>query len=425
MIPGEKVRKHFFLYIVIILLSCSEILAQTKDGQKYPELVKTKNNWETFFSLPGKIVMFPIKIVLEATGETIAVVDESQIVPKTIDVLTSDDGRKAVRPMFAPRTGAGLDFFVKDIFNPGSKLTFTAARGLRNRQRYQIRLKNVEFEKSGIISEFHLRYQFYSDEKFFGLGNESSTAQRTNFAQETVEFDAKFRKKLTNRFRLNLQFGYNQTNVFRGRDTTIPSTTDVYCLNILPGLGERINLANVKYELQFDSRNRLVQTSSGGVINVGSQYFTEIGGDDYKFFKLNAEVIHHLNLFYNRILVFRFAGEATESISGKMIPFFQLSELGRQETVRGYQRGRFRSNDYFLGSLEYRYPIYNKIDALLFFDTGKVSEDIFNEFSFKDLNKGYGGGFNIWGNDGIAIQFLYGRSKEGSRLYLNMNKGIK
>ena len=178
-------------------------------------------------------------------------------------------------------------------------------------------------------------------------------------------------------------------------------------------------------ELLFDTRNKLVQTSSGGVLRFSSSLYSGLGGDEFGFYKFNAEALQFFNLFYNRILLFRISGEVTEAMSGRKVPFYHYSELGRQETIRGYRRGRFRSSDYLLGSIEYRYPIYNLIDAMLFIDAGKVSSNIFDNFSGDEMHTGYGGGFNIWGEEGIAIQLLYGKSKEDSRIYLNMNKSIR
>ena len=129
----------------------------------------------------------------------------------------------------------------------------------------------------------------------------------------------------------------------------------------------------------------------------------------------------HIHLFYNRSLALRLAGEITEPFSDREVPFYYLSELGRGETIRGFSRGRFRARDMVLGSLEYRYPIWAKADAILFVDVGQVAEDIFNDLSTDNFEVGYGGGVRIWGKEGLVTSFVIGKSSDGFRVYFGLN----
>ena len=99
-----------------------------------------------------------------------------------------------------------------------------------------------------------------------------------------------------------------------------------------------------------------------------------------------------------------------------------MSELGHKDTVRGFSRGRFRERDMMLGSAEYHYPLMASLDAVLFLDAGQVSNDIFKTLSSDDFQYGYGGGINIWSRNSLAAQILLGKSKDGFRMYLNLNQ---
>ena len=118
----------------------------------------------------------------------------------------------------------------------------------------------------------------------------------------------------------------------------------------------------------------------------------------------------------------RIAGEFTEPVSSRDIPFYNLSELGRNGTIRGFERGRFRDRDMVLGSLEYRYPIWFKgIDALLFIDAGKVSPDIINDNSGNNFNISYGTGIRFWGPEGLVSKLEIGWSDDGMRIHFGLN----
>ncbi|MDP8228814.1 MAG: BamA/TamA family outer membrane protein, partial [Candidatus Electryoneaceae bacterium] len=108
-------------------------------------------------------------------------------------------------------------------------------------------------------------------------------------------------------------------------------------------------------------------------------------------------------------------------------PFYHLGELGSDETIRGFTRGRFRDRDLLMGSVEYRYPIYQlkytrTVDAVLFVDTGQVADNIFQDVAVSMFQVGYGGGFRFYNEDEELVARLeIGVSKEMFRIYLMVN----
>ena len=120
----------------------------------------------------------------------------------------------------------------------------------------------------------------------------------------------------------------------------------------------------------------------------------------------------------------RIATELTEPFSDKQIPFYYLSELGRHETIRGFGRGRFRANDMILASLEYRYPIWRRIDATFFVDTGKVSNNLADEFNTDNLEVTFGAGLRLFNRNGLILKTEFGRSDDGVRYYFSLNQGL-
>ena len=115
------------------------------------------------------------------------------------------------------------------------------------------------------------------------------------------------------------------------------------------------------------------------------------------------------------------------SISGRQIPFYELSELGRRETIRGYRRGRYLDRDRLLCTAEYRFPLRAKqnkqtgLDAFLFADAGQVCSNLFNRLDIDAFRVGFGCGLRLYNQDGESIRVEIGRGEEQVRLYLVLN----
>lgn len=399
---------------------------QNSDSEKtYPEKRKSHETWETIVSFPGKLIFFPIKMLFSGIGTAAALIDEGKIIPKVIDIFTSDDGRRSIQPVYSSRTGGGLKFRQRDLLTKESTLELQGTMGIRRRYKYKAAFQGIQI-KSAFYADIIASYQLLSDEKFFGLGNKSDKANESNYAHKQAIAEFALSLKISKKVSAFAQIGYEVSEIQKGRDKNLPSTTDpnLYREDTLPGLGEQVKFSKLKLAFHYNGKNHPGRPTAGGELRASGSIFNELGGSKFGFRKVSVDISHYINLFYNRILVLRLAGEFNRALSGKKIPFYYLSEIGYRETVRGFKRGRFRANDMILGSLEYRYPIWTYVDAVLFVDAGKVSEDIFEDFSTKDFHVGYGGGMRIWGFKGMVAKFELGKSKDGIRFYFVLSKAI-
>jgi outer membrane protein assembly factor BamA len=342
------------------------------------------------------------------------------IIPRVVDYLTSDDGLRGLRPEYSARAGGGPRLFVKDLMTKGSKLNLGASAGLRGRKQLQADFTRIELMANSLWADLLLRYRFLSDESFFGIGPNPSLDNRTNFAHRQAAAAARLTAGLTPSLSLEIKSGIEFNRVLAGRDNSVPSTDEIYSEIDLPGLETEAGLASVEFTTHLDSRDRPSNPLSGSRASLGAGLFRGLE-EDFGFYKLRADFTHHLDLFYNRALVLRVAAEFTEPMSGRGIPFYYLSELGRQESIRGFKRGRFRERDMLLGSVEYRYPIWRRaVYARLFLDFGKVACSLGSDSYGDNLHTGVGCGIVAWGDDGAVVRMTLARSKDGIRFYLSL-----
>lgn len=424
--------KHFHFRIILFLFILSGLNLQAKPDsttvsrEMWLAHTKPRQTWEKIVAFPGTVLNLPFKLIFKTTEKTIAFVDNSQIIPRAMDLLESDDERRAVLPTYASRTGGGIKFYQRDLVNSGSKLTFTLMAGMHHRQKYEIEFKNLEFR--GLRGKFLTYYQMLSDESFFGLGPDAPESAESHYAHEQATASFTLGKHWQSALALEARAGVNLNNILQGFETEEePNTVDIYSKTILPGLGEQLRFGFVEMSTRRDTRNRSGKPTAGGEQIISAALYQQIQGEDFGFWKLRGDFNQYIHLFYERTLKLRLAGEITRPIANRKIPFYYLSEFGEVTTIRGLERGRFRERDTVWGTLEYSYPLSQNqkeqsgIDAFLFVDSGQISNDLQNNFSFNAFKTGFGGGLRLYNDEGTTALIQLGFSEDAYRFYFILN----
>ncbi len=398
----------------------SSALDTVSDSVEFrPKKYAARYTWEKAISLPLEIAFLPVELFFKGTKATTEFVDESKLIPRVRYFFTCDDGSCGVIPTYASLSGGGVKIFQNGWFVPESKLNLLLSAGPNRRQTYQLRFSYNKLFGKAISSDYLIRYKFLPDERYFFSNIETN---ETNFAHEQFTGEATFGKEIGNGRELNVIFGLIVKNIREGRGRNSDPTSKFFSKETLPGLEEKVKLIRLKFGAQHDSKNRPGNPSEGIEARATAGIYWQIGDDKFGFWEGSFDFRYFRNLFYDRVLMLRIAGEMTEPVSSREIPFYYLSELGRSRTIRGFERGRFRERDMVLGSLEYRYPIWLRgIDALLFIDAGKVTPDIFNDISMNDFNVSYGTGIRIWSPEGLVSKLEIGWSDDGMRIHFGLN----
>lgn len=387
----------------------------------YPEKIPSEERWEKVVNFPGRILFTPFHITFmgaEAVAEHIITL---KVVQRIAETLTQYKP-KYISFKYSSRHGAGIAYNQRNIANEGSKFDVSGQWGLKSRHRYRMRLKGLQLGKR-FSTDIVVWRRFLSNESFYGLGNDTKESDESSYGLKQMTAEVTLNGLLTKRLTIGAIIGLDDNDVVKGRDNSIISTTELYSETELPGVKITTTIARMQAQIKYNGLNKPVRPTGGGLLVVNSAVFKDFGNDTFNFWKLSASYKHFIHLFFNRTIALRIAGERTNSFSGKKVPFYYLTEIGSEETVRGFTRDRFRDGDMVLASIEYTYHIYrNKADALVFLDSGQVSSDIFDDFSLKDFHTGYGAGINVWGSKSISVQAMIGVSDERLRYYLSWNK---
>jgi hypothetical protein len=403
--------------------AASESQAERADSiqilrKQYPR----KTTWEHIASLPGTIISIPFVIVLKGAEHAAGYIYDSKIIPKTIDLFTSDDGTRELYPTYSNRSGVGVEYVQRRIIGPRSKLTMKIAHAfISKRQYYRFRWRRIQFTpQSPFMFATRLSYRYLPTENFYGIGPYSKQ-------EDKVEYDYEFTTAFVGaEFNITRQWGifglikYEHNNTYDAPNADDLSISDVYGVKLLPGFGTKIKITQFQAGISIDSRNRLGNPTSGNQILFYGTYFEDVGRKNFNFWKAHGDVSQYIHLGHNRVLKVRLGFEITEPFKDSEVPFYYLSELGEVESIRGYARGRFRDLKMALGSLEYTIPFWHRIDSFLFIDAGQVGNKT-EDFAIKNLNWGIGGGVKLRDSRDVVAILQLAVGREGPRVYLNIN----
>ncbi len=390
-------------------------------------VIPERSPWEKITDFPGRVLFFPLKYTFKGIGISIGYVDHTKIVPKIQDFLESDDGRREAKLTFNVRTGYGMIYKENGILLNDLErniLTFTATVGTHGGQQYK-----AEFEELKIWQRYKsnvfLRYWNLVDESYYGMGIGSLKSEETEFSLEQTTFNADVGTDLPYEITGVGVFGFEFTNIANSGELTAHETVDLPDI-LAPGVHDLVSMYNIGIKFIHDSKDMPGNPTRGYEASFASGFYNQYDDDRFGFFRYSIDASTYLNLFYKRILKLRVAGEVNNPLSGKKIPFYYLSELGRTETIRGFERGRYRDRDMFLATAEYRWPVWrrweeNGIDAFLFVDTGQVMQNIYTTSRLDRFETGYGFGFRLWSEEGLMGYIQAGWSEETFRFYVGVN----
>jgi outer membrane protein insertion porin family len=168
-----------------------------------------------------------------------------------------------------------------------------------------------------------------------------------------------------------------------------------------------------------DTRNDPLAPTSGERISLAGSFAFQVLGGSFTFQKYELDFQHYFPLSADSTIL----GHAHLGYSGTVLPIQEQFYLGGQQSLRGYNSGRFRGDELALVQLEYHFPLsslpllhsFTGITAIVFVDAG-------------DTQPAGGANWNLKSDVGVGIQVKtpvgpfrldYGISAEGSQFWVS------
>ena len=194
-----------------------------------------------------------------------------------------------------------------------------------------------------------------------------------------------------------------------------------------PGLGVT-DFVSVSTEAIWDGtrtyQRRQTHRRVGGTVLLGRLGYThDLASDRFRYATVVGEVQQYVPLPFlppGRRLALRARIEKNEPLlGGEAVPFYDLRGLGGQESLRGFRFDRFVDDGLLLLNAEYRYPIWDSFDAVLFVDSGQAFTRV-GDIAADRFRWSYGGGVHLLSGRKLGARFEVARSVDGVRVLLTV-----
>lgn len=312
---------------------------------------------------------------------------------------------------------AGGSVYYNDLFGTGRHVRVGARYGLSGTYSVTGRFRDPSLFGSGV--PFGLGGGYYRDTEeaiYFG-GNDGAEDDRLRYRYEQGLAHATAAVPLPHHLRFVIEGEFKHIIVRDGDGDFL----DGNLLEEVDGFGEANLLsggASLVLDLSETGGLHAPRRYQGTVFLLGYQYGQDVGGRNFAYHRAAAEVRQFLPLPFlpfDRRLAVRARLEKTHPPAGFYVPFYEASALGGAYSLRGYPTYRFRDEGTLLVNAEYRWPVWDTLDGVLFFDAGQAFHR-YRDLRLADFHHNVGLGLHVYGRAGVAgrVEFAYG--PEGPRL---------
>lgn len=157
-----------------------------------------------------------------------------------------------------------------------------------------------------------------------------------------------------------------------------------------------------------DTRDNIYTPTEGSRSAITAEFAGLFGGD-FDYNKFTFEDRHYFKVGRNQVVAVR----GMLGFGDGSMPKSARYSAGGQSTLRGYEDQQFEGDHMLLGTVEYRFPVVNKVQAAVFTDFGGAWN---NKYDLSDLHTSIGIGIMVDTPIG-PIRLDYGRGEDGGKTH--------
>jgi hypothetical protein len=296
--------------------------------------------------------------------------------------------------------------------------TFWNARGLYSAKSYKrLELATDSLGHAHGLIDLHAigGWRDATQVAFYGIGNDSTTGDISNFRMKQGYVGGMMHVKGTNPLFTDVEFQYEDYTLQSGKGSS-PSIEDAYPLSEAPGLGTNPSFLHTTLTGGVDTRPSPGYARRGGLYAVSYESYVDPDGGVYTFDRMQAEVVHHFPIRRENWVVSVHGVVRTTLDDADTVPFFLMPSIGSGSTLRAYPSWRFRDRHSLLMSGEWRWiPSRVFMDLAIFYDTGKVASTR-DDLNFDGLTDNVGVGVRFHGPAATPLRIELAHGSEGFNL---------
>ena len=313
--------------------------------------------------------------------------------------------------------GVGYDHAIGSEENPDRANRFdvsgVAARSTRGYQRVAGGVTMRRIGGSAIDARVWGQKYEFPQEDLFGIGQDSSQDDRTNYLHESTEMGSELRWSPKAFLAFTGGVAYLQPKIGSGTDSRFPSTEQRFDESTLPGLTAQPDFLRTDVGAALELRDNPLHPHAGGRYAVMLSNYDDRNLGAYTFRSVTVDAQHYVPLPNKyRVIALHAAVVMTDADAGQQVPFYYQPTLGGSQQLRGFREFRFRDQNSLVMSAEYRWEASWMLDAAVFVDAGKVAARR-GDLNLRDLDASYGVGLRVHSNSAFVARLDLAFSREG------------
>lgn len=323
--------------------------------------------------------------------------------------------------------GYGAIFRMRRSFSRTSDLLVDAGTSSEGNDEYEVKFRQRQFGiNQAIYYESRFVYRTELSTRFYGIGNDTDEDDESSYVFRHTTGSALLGVELPLDMRIELQERVVSYKVGPGRLEDVPSTRAFYPQvdGVLDG---RISIHAHRVRLTYDSRDSFTTPTEGLFAEFTYELADGTLGSDIGFQRFGLTVIGLVPKFNGRLTsIARFSGWI---MTGDKIPFFEQTQLGGKNTLRGYGNGRFVDQNGYVVSFEERLNLFQyniaDVDQVLqvagFVDAGRVFSEG-ESFTLKHTKIAVGAAVRLVIPDSELVTSIdVGVSNEGPAAFVSLD----
>ena len=303
------------------------------------------------------------------------------------------------------------DHFKDKYVSKSNSLAMVFFYTLRN-QMLSANVGNLYWDSANWHWKSKLTFKKYPTD-FYGIGNDTKASDHEVFEPFTFQFENSINRRVWRSF-------YAGISISQGYHMLIKSKKEGLARSYFQNHRKEGFISGIGLRLSYDSTDDSFYPMTGSYAEIAYQYHPFWLGSQYSFSRIFIDGRTFVKIpipKFESVLGFQLM---FEGVHGN-VPLSFLPTIGDKDMMRGYVGDRFRDNYMLAVQTEWRFPIYWRFGATLFFGAGRVMHN-FTDFIFEDIK--YGGGFGIRvrlaKKKKINLRFDMGFTPEGYKFYFNL-----
>ena len=347
-------------------------------------------------------------------GALLALIDEQQGTVRSLLVPQA---------MWNPLLGFTGAVYYQRLLTPDEGYTLFASQSTQNQAEYEVTYSNPALAHRRYFFDGRLGYENNRTARFFGLGAGSRKQDETNYTLRDVGASVTFGWWVMPALRLSLTERLRSVHIDRGIETSLPFLRDKF--KGLPGDKGSFVWAH-RFALTYDARNAYETPTRGYFGQIFAEVAEHALGSQATFVRYGLEGRLLWPLFDDRLVTVMRG--LVERVEGPEVPFFELSSLGGEDTLRGFGSRRFRDTGRVLLNVEERIRLFaltvrglrTAFELALFTETGRV----FHTFATLDTRRVQtvvGAGIRLVVTSQIVAKIDIGVGREGTAIFAGLH----